>query len=206
MVLLKGYDHFIAEPKGVRMNTYISMLRGINVSGQKKIAMSALVSMYERLGLTRVRTYVQSGNVVFESDESQAGSLKLRIEAQIQKTFNYEVPVIVRRPEDLQRILGGNPFLRRDGVIIEQLYVTFLDGEPATVGLKGLPNPNADGDEFVLGEQELFLWCPNGFGRTKLNNNFFERKLKVAATTRNWKTVTALQEMVGLFVISKVSR
>jgi len=188
------------------MNTYISMLRGINVSGQKKIAMSALVSMYERLGLTRVRTYVQSGNVVFESDESQAGSLKLRIEAQIQKTFNYEVPVIVRRPEDLQRILGGNPFLRRDGVIIEQLYVTFLDGEPATVGLKGLPNPNADGDEFVLGEQELFLWCPNGFGRTKLNNNFFERKLKVAATTRNWKTVTALQEMVGLFVISKVSR
>jgi uncharacterized protein (DUF1697 family) len=140
---------------------------------------------------------VQSGNVVFESADAQAGDLARRIEAQIRSTFGYQVPVLVRRPEDLRRILADNPFLRREGTAIEQLYVTFFDGAPARAGLEGLPNPNADGDEFALGVEEVFLWCPNGYGRTKLNNNFFERKLKMAATTRNWKTVMALQEIAS---------
>jgi uncharacterized protein (DUF1697 family) len=177
------------------MHTYISLLRGINVSGKNRIAMPALQAMYIELGYSNVRTYVQSGNVVFDTLEQAPPILARQIEVEIEGTFSYEVPVIVRRPADFQRILATNPFLRRDGIHPDQLYVTFIASTASMVVLSDLPNPNADGDEYAMGERELYLFCPNGYGRTKLNNNFFERKLKLVATTRNWKTVIALEEM-----------
>ena len=177
------------------MNTYIALLRGINVSGQKKMQMAELREGFEGLGFGEVETYVQSGNVAFESEEGDGDELARQIEAEIEARFGYGVTVFVRRPEDFERILKGNPFLKRREVDIDRLYVTFLERAPGEEEAGRLAAPEGIADEFILGEREIFLYCPGGYGTTKLSNNFFERKLGMAATTRNWKTVNALWEM-----------
>jgi len=177
------------------MKTYISLLRGINVSGQKKIRMAELRSLYEALGLVRVESYLQSGNVVFDSDEPDGAKLAGLIEAEIEQTFGYSVPVLVRTPADFRRIIESNPFAGDRNEDPARLYVTFLYQLPAGEQWRKLASPTGTADEFVIGEQEIFLFCPNGYGRTKLSNNFFEKKLGVPATTRNWKTVNALYQM-----------
>ena len=179
------------------MNTFISMLRGVNVSGQNRIRMEALRGAYEALGLVEVRSYVQSGNVIFDSEEADASLLTGRIEAQIQKTFGYSVKVFLRGRGDLQRVIAGNPFLKARKEDPSKLHVTFLYGPPSAAALNDLQNPGDAADEFSVGEQEIFLFCPNGYGRTKLNNAFFERKLKLPATTRNWSSVNALCALAG---------
>jgi uncharacterized protein (DUF1697 family) len=177
------------------MPIFISMLRGINVSGQKKIKMAELSSLYESLGLAHVRTYVQSGNVVFVSPEPDAAKLAGLIEAQIEQTFGFAVTVFIRDNHDFQRIIDRNPFLGDRLEDPAKLHVTFLYRRPAESERRDLIVPSDQADEFIVGEQEIFLFCPNGYGRTKFSNNFFERKLKVSATTRNWKTVTALAKL-----------
>lgn len=177
------------------MNTFISMLRGINVSGQKKIRMQELRALYRSLGLDNVRSYVQSGNVIFDTPESDPAKLAGAIQNQIQQTFGYAVPVFIRTPADFQRIIAGNPFLNGRNEDPAKLYVTFLYQLPSPEKLNTLAAPNQSSDEFVIGEQEIFLYCPTGYGRTKLSNQFFEKKLQVPATTRNWKSVNALHTL-----------
>ncbi len=157
--------------------------------------MDGLRGLCEALNLANVRTYVQSGNIVFESDEQDASILAERIENQIQTTCGYSVPVLIRSPRELQCIIASNPFLQERHEDPAWLHVTFLYESPSEARLKELKNPNEDGDEFSLGEKEIFLFCPNGYGRSKLSNNFFERKLAVPATTRNWRTASALYQM-----------
>lgn len=179
------------------MNTFISMLRGINVSGQKKIRMTELRRLYESLNLVNVETYVQSGNVVFDSPEQDTLKLAKLLEAQIVHSFGYSVSVFIRTPNDFQRLLDSNPFSNERNEDPTKLHVTFLYHPSSESRLSRLEIPNDGVDEFFVGEQEIFLFCPNGYGRTKLSNNFFERKLDVPATTRNWKTVNALGEMIN---------
>jgi uncharacterized protein (DUF1697 family) len=176
------------------MNTYISMLRGINVSGQKQVRMADLKSIYEALRLGNVRTYVQSGNVVFESDEQDAEKLANSIEAQIEKTFGFSVPVLIRTANDFRRIIEGHPFKNEEPL---RVLVTFLYGPPDQAKLDDLSRYEYKVDKFAIGEQEIFLFCPGGYGKSKLSNTFFEKKLGVSATTRNWKTVKALYEMAS---------
>jgi uncharacterized protein (DUF1697 family) len=176
-------------------STFISLLRGINVSGQNKLAMDELRNLYERLNLANVTSYVQSGNLVFESEERDSSRLARKIESQIEQTFGYSIPVIIRMADELHRILTTNPFLKGKNVDSTKLHVTFLHGSPPMMKLNKLKNPDKEGDEFSIGEGEIFLFCPNGYGRTKLSNAYFERKLNVSATTRNWKTVNALYKM-----------
>ena len=177
------------------MKTFISMLRAINVGGQKKIAVQALQRAYEQLNLANVRTYVQSGNVVFDCEEQEISILTKRIETQIEQTFGYPVPVFMRDMQDFHRIITSNPFLKGRNEDPSKLHVTFLYEPPSEVILGNLINTFADGDEFSPGEQEIYLFCPNGYGRTRLSNSFFERKLSIPATTRNWRTVNALYRM-----------
>jgi uncharacterized protein (DUF1697 family) len=179
------------------MNTFISMLRGINVSGQKKIYMAELRSLYESLNLVNVETYVQSGNVVFDSTEQNASRLAELIEAQIEQSFGYSVSVFIRDTEDFQRIIDNNPFSNERNEDPAKLHVTFLYSSPAESRLSSLEIPSDGVDEFLVGDKEIFLFCPNGYGRTKLSNNFFERKLNMPATTRNWKTVNVLHKMAN---------
>jgi uncharacterized protein (DUF1697 family) len=179
------------------MSTFISMLRGINVSGVRKIAMPELKAVYEALGFTNVSTYVQSGNVVFDSPGTVAQQAASRIESAIQERFAFSVPVFIRSAADLRRIVETNPFLIPRRAVPARLYVTFLYETPDPSRLTGLASLDGAGDEFVIGEQEIFIFCPNGYGRSKLNNTIFENKLKMPATTRNWNTVRALLEMAG---------
>ncbi len=176
-----------------KINTYISLLRGINVSGQKKILMANLRALYETLGFANVQTYVQSGNVIFTSEAAdQPGELAMRIQSGINARYGFEVPVFIYTPADFARILAANPFPQADRA---RLMVTFLAGPlplPETLSI-----PASGRDEYVFGEQEIYIHCPDGFGNSKLSNNLWEQKLKRTATTRNWNTVSALYRMAG---------
>jgi uncharacterized protein (DUF1697 family) len=142
------------------MNTFISMLRGINVSGQKKIRMVELRDLYASLNLVDVETYVQSGNVVFDSTESDASKLAELIEARIEKTYGYAVPVFIRDGNDFQRIVVSNPFLNERNEDPAKLYVTFLYSALFEPRLSDLAIPTGEAAEFSIGDKEVFLFCP----------------------------------------------
>ena len=176
------------------VQTYISLLRGINVSGQKQVRMADLGSLYESLGLDTVQTYVQSGNVVFGSTEQDSTKLSKAIEAQIEATFGFSVPVLIRTAKDFQRIIESHPSAREEPA---RVLVTFLYARPDQAQWEDLRRYQDNVDKFALGNQEIFLYCPGGYGKTKLSNTFFEKKLGVTTTTRNWKTVNALYQMAS---------
>ena len=175
---------------------FISLLRGINVSGQKQIKMTDLKALYESLGFIDVKTYIQSGNVIFQSAEIENPELLVRkIENAIQEKFGFDVPVIIRTKTELQRIIESNPILAFKENDEDRLYVTFLEKLPDKTAIEKLSEFDFSPDKFVLIEKEIFIFCPNGYGKTKINNTFFESKLKLKATTRNWKTVNTLAKM-----------
>jgi len=175
----------------------ISMLRGINVSGQKTIRMPELKALVESLGFTQVTTYLQSGNVVFDCANGEVSTIAGSLEKAIERHFGFTVSVLMRDRDDFRRIIEGNPFLTGRNEDPERLHVTFLSALPSAVAVKDLETSIDTTDEYFLSGKEIYLFCPNGYGRTKLSNTFFEKKLKVAATTRNWKTVNALYAMVN---------
>jgi len=174
------------------MNKYISLLRGINVGGQNKIRMADLKSLYKSLGLENVQTYLQSGNVVFDTDEQDLVKLRKSIEAQIETTFGFSVPVLIRTGDEFRQIIKNHPYAGEEAI---RVLVTFLYDRPEKSKLDELSQYEDKVDQFAIGEQEIFLFCPGGYGRTKLSNTFFEKKLDVNATTRNWKSVNALYGM-----------
>jgi uncharacterized protein (DUF1697 family) len=177
------------------MNTYISLLRGINVSGQKKIKMEALKTVYQNAGLNDVTTYIQSGNVIFKSSESDSDRLADMIEQSIKDEFGYPVFILIRKKEDLEKILKINPFLKIETTDAAKLHVTFLFGEPQSTRVVTLNEFKSARDTFQVIGREIFVYCPDGYGQTKLSNTFFEKKLSLSATTRNWKTVNTLVDM-----------
>ena len=176
---------------------YIAILRGINVSGQKMIKMDALKLMFESMKFKNVKTYIQSGNVVFQDKENDTDALAKKIQIQIQKQFGFEVPVMVKGEEELENVITNNPFFKRKDIDITKLHVTFLSSVPNQTGIDKIKDGNYSDDEYIIVDKAVYLYCPNGYGNTKLNNNFLENKLKVTATTRNWKTVNELFRMVN---------
>ena len=177
--------------------TFIALLRGINVVGHKIIKMAELAKLFESLKFRSVRTYVQSGNVIFETSASNSATLSRTIEMAIEKKFGFSVSVILRTPEELKKIVTGNPLLKDRGVQIERLYVTYLKELPEKKLVSSLEMNQASNEKYIVKAREIYLYCPNGYGRTKLNNNIFEKKLNVVATTRNWNTTTTLLEMAA---------
>jgi uncharacterized protein (DUF1697 family) len=177
------------------MQTWILLLQGINVSGRKRMAMPELQSMLADLGFIHPRTYIQSGNAVFSSPESNRSDLSLSIETGIADRFGYETPVFLRPLEDFARVIRENPFLTGRQEDPGYLHVTFLTNPLADHDRAGLIPPPSITDEFQPGIEEIYLFCPEGYGRTKLNNPFFERKLKTRVSTRTWNTVLTLHRM-----------
>ena len=173
------------------------MLRGINVSGQKKIHMADLKSLYEALGLENVQYYLQSGNVVFDSNEKDVTKLKKSIKTQIESDYGFSVPVLILMGGYFRRLIESKLFAKERSENPSKVMVTFLYERPDQSKLNDLNFPENESCEFVVEEHEIFLHCPDGYGRSKLSNNFFEKKLGVIATTRNWKTVDALYEMAS---------
>ena len=174
------------------MTTYISLLRGINVSGQKLIKMDVLRKSYESMGFHNVTTYLQSGNVIFEGNDFEINNLEQKISRQIEKDFGFEVPVIVLTIEKLKQVIENNPFLKDPNKDQSFLHVTFLSSKPEQYDHKTIEDKKQNGEEISISNTAVYLFCPNGYGRTKLNNNFLEVKIKVGATTRNWKTTNEL--------------
>lgn len=172
------------------MPTYISILRGINVSGQKKIKMVNLKNLYESLGFENVQTYIQSGNVVFEHKETTATALQKIIFDAIQKHYGFEVPNLVLSPTEIETALKKNPF--KD---IDKMYFTFLEETPSKENIEKLYTYSFDEEYYELIDKVIYFHCPNGAGKAKMSNNFFENKLKVMATSRNLNTTKKLLEM-----------
>jgi uncharacterized protein (DUF1697 family) len=177
------------------MNTYISMLRGINVGGHNQIRMAELKKLYEGLGFEAVVTYVNSGNVVFRSRETDPAVMIRLIQARLLESLSADAPVLIRKPRDFGRILANNPFLTGRSEDTSRLYVMFLSAPPDPSNLARLVKPADSEEEFIPGEEELFLFFPGGLGRTKLTTAWFERNLKLFTTTRNWNTINALYRL-----------
>ncbi|HXS37969.1 MAG TPA: DUF1697 domain-containing protein [Flavipsychrobacter sp.] len=177
------------------METFISILRGINVTGYNTLPMADLRAMYEEMKFKDVTTYIQSGNVICKGANASDEGLAQKIEKAILKKFNLTVPVIIRTVKEIDKVIAANPFTKRKDVDLQRLYVTFLAENPQKANLAAIKSYNNPPDEFVILGKEVYLYCPSGYGNTKLSNTFFENKLKVKATTRNWKTVNKLLEL-----------
>ncbi len=182
------------------MTTYISILRGINVGGQKKVKMADLKDLYQSLNFNDVKTYIQSGNVVFQCQDSSPSKLREKIENKIKEVFDFHVPVLIRTKDEIQKIIEDNPFKKED---IKHLYVTFISDSPVEKPVKEKLIKEAnkiknESEKLSISEREIYLYLPNGYGKTKLSNDFFERKLNVSATTRNWRTVNRLLDIALL--------
>ena len=170
---------------------YIALLRGINVSGQKMIKMAELKKLFEALGFENVVTYLQSGNVVFDYKKISEDKLKNLIEKEIKNNYGFDVSIIIRTPGEIKKLLNKNPY--DEGEENEnKIYFVFLDAVPDKERIDKLMSTDYEPEKFVISGKEICFFCPNGYGRAKLNNNIFENKLKVVATTRNLKTVREL--------------
>ena len=173
--------------------TKIALLRGINVSGKNIIKMADLREILESGGLKNVRTYIQSGNIVFESG-LKFNNLEKRISNAIKDTYSFDVPVMVRDRLFFENMVAANPFKKNDP---KQIAAAILSKAPTASSVKALNELKLkfSPDEFHIAKDIVYLCCPNGFGRTKLTNTFLEKKLGVSATTRNWRTIARLIEM-----------
>lgn len=177
-------------------STYVCLLRGINVSGHKMMKMDRLRACLESIGLKEVRTYLQSGNAVFDVPAPLKKDLAKTIGSKIADDFGFTVPILVLSSKEWEKARTENPFLKEKGIDPGKLHVTFLATAPATAALEKLALLKAGEDQYREIGQRLYLYCPGGYGNTKLSNQAIERILKVEATTRNWKTVNALAGML----------
>ncbi|WP_128547634.1 DUF1697 domain-containing protein [Larkinella soli] len=175
-------------------HTLIALLRGINV-GSKQVSMPVLKSLFEQLGHSNVRTYIQSGNVVFEAETGDTATVASELGKAIQEHFGFEVKVLIRTAGEMKTVLDGNPLAGRAEGDRKKLHVTFLDREPESDRLDKIHPDGFLPDAFAVRGREIYLVCPDGYGRTRLSNSFFESRLKQTATTRNWNTVHELVRM-----------
>lgn len=179
------------------MPTYISMLRGINLAGHNRINMRELQAALEEMGFQQVKTYIQSGNVVFKTAKISPERLSQKIEEKVRSDFGFSISVISKTAEDLAATIQKNPFLKQSGIDPTRLHVTFLSAVPDEAALKKLAAMPAEPDRFYCLGCDIYLHCPEGYGRTKLSNNAIEKALSLRATTRNWRTVNKLHEMAS---------
>ena len=177
------------------MKKFVALLRGINVSGQKNINMSDLKLLFEEIGFRNVETYIQSGNVIFSSKDLSTNKLETKISSGIKKRFGFDVQVFILTPEEIESTLKNNPFIKKKKEI-ERLYVTFLSEFPLKENVQKLNSTDYSPEEYKIDGKQIYLFFPDGYGKAKLNNNLFEHKLKLNGTTRNWKTVKTLFELI----------
>jgi len=176
------------------MQTYIAILRGINVSGHKIIKMAELREHLSSLGFSNLITYIQTGNIIFQSREKKNNVLEEMIHQNIKDHYSFDVPVIVRTQKEWKSVVNRVPF-NLDKVDITRVAVTFLKEKPTQIPIEEINKFKAANDEIVFENKELYLHIPDGFGNSKLTLNVFEKNLKVSATTRNWRTTLRLFEM-----------
>ncbi len=174
------------------MNTYIALFRGINVGGKHILPMKELVKILEGLGCSQIKTYIQSGNVVFNSEENNRNTLAEKISLSIAESFQFKPKVLLLEAAELEEAIKNNPFLTENG---KALHFSFLEALPESPDLEGLTALKTDTEEFKLQGRIFYLYAPDGIGRSKLAAKV-EQKIGVGLTARNWNTVSKLFEMV----------
>ncbi len=165
------------------------------MAGHNRIKMSDLADLYLKLGLKDPETYIQSGNVIFNDqfDRDQSGIEQTIFEG-IKERLGLSIPVMIRSVKEMKDIISNNPFTG-DNIDITKLAVIFLTGKPSDLQISKVKNIEYPPDRFSIIGREIFIYCPNGFGRTKIYTGFFESKMKVTGTGRNWNSVNTLLEI-----------
>ncbi len=177
------------------MPVYISLLRGINVGGNKKIKMAELTMLYESMGFTSVHTLLQSGNIVFESDGVDMGRLGSTIETGIEQHYGFQSKIIMRTRDQWQAVIDNHPYSPAQLTEPSKLLIVFLQEVAAARAFNVLLEAHTGPEIIHNGGQELYVFYPNGMGRSKLDHSFIERKLKITTTGRNWNTVNKLLKL-----------
>jgi uncharacterized protein (DUF1697 family) len=173
----------------------VALLRGINVGGKNKLPMRDLVAMFVEAGCEDVSNFIQSGNVIFRAAPRLTARLPVLITAQIATKFGHSPPVILRTTEQLRAAIADNPFMV-EGVDENALYVMFLAEKPSAAGIASLDPNRSPPDIFKVLGQEIYLNLVTGAAKTKLTNDYFDRKLATTSTARNWRTVNKLLELM----------
>lgn len=176
------------------MPTYAALLRGINLGGKNMLPMKDLVALCEQSGCARVRTYIQSGNVIFNCSTAAARKVAADLTQAIEQRFHLRVPVILRSAAELDDIVSNNPFLKA-GADEKWLFVMFLQSLPEPARVAALDPDRSPPDKFEVRGREVFAHCPVGVGPSKLTNAWFDSKLATISTGRNWRTVCKLRDM-----------
>jgi uncharacterized protein (DUF1697 family) len=171
---------------------FIALLRGINVGGKNKIPMKDLCNMLIELGFKDILTYIQSGNILFHSQIENQTELCQLISEKIQEKTCFSVQVVVMTLNELKNVIQNNPFVLDNSKNKDFFHVTFLSDYPVLYKIKTITESTYIPDEFIVSEKAVYLYCPQGYGNTKLTNTFFEKKSGVTATTRNWRTTNEL--------------
>jgi len=177
------------------MGVMVAMLRGVNVGGRNRIGMAELRSLCAGLKLRDAQTYVQSGNVVFRTEERDRAALAKRLESAIEKKCGFRPSVILRTAAELKRVIARNPVAKRRGVEPAKLLCTFLSGEPDAEAREKIRGMKTDPEEMWIDGSELYIYFPNGAGKSKLAWSKMGEILGVAGTGRNWNSVLKLLEM-----------
>lgn len=176
---------------------YVALLRGINVGGHHKLPMKTLVALFETVGCRDVKTYIQSGNVVFTAESELASNLPQSIPKAVANALGFAPPIILRSAAEMTRIVADNPYLEhRDEP--KTLHIVFLADRPSPEEAGRLDPDRSPPDRFTVRGREIYLHCPNGLARTKLTNAWFDSKLSTISTMRNWRTTCQLLEMTQL--------
>lgn len=177
------------------MSIFVSLFRGINVGGKRIVPMKELKELYESLGFKDVVTYIQSGNVVCSSDDADMALVSQRIEESFGAKFGFHSNVIVRTAAELQAIIECNPFQDQPAQEANRQIVLFLALQPASTAQEDIRQAYSGPEELYLIGRELYIYYPNGVGRSKLTLTLLEKKLKTAGTGRNWNTVLQLHKL-----------
>jgi uncharacterized protein (DUF1697 family) len=176
--------------------TYLALLRGINLGPKNKIAMPDLAEVFSEAGCSDVRTYIQSGNVIFTASSDLSARLPDVITAQIQKRFGHKVPVMLRTLGEMRAVTRSNPFLK-EGVTEDILHVMFLADLPKPSAVKSLDPDRSPPNRFIVRGKEVYLLFPDGFARNKLTSSYFDSKLGTIGSVRTWRTAIKLLELMA---------
>jgi uncharacterized protein (DUF1697 family) len=180
-----------------RPSTHIALLRGINVGGKNRLPMKQLVAMFADAGARDVQSYIQSGNVVFGAKAALAKRMPELIREAIRTQFGHDVPVVLRSASELAKVVAANPYLRA-GAEPSSLHVAMLADKPSKAQIASLDPRRSPHDEYVVVGRDIYMRCPNGIGKSKLTNAYFDAKLGTVSTVRNWRTMLTLVELSSL--------
>jgi uncharacterized protein (DUF1697 family) len=175
---------------------YVALLRGVNVGGARPLPMEALRALFADAGAKNVESLIQSGNVVFAATEASAPQILADVGARISREFGFAAPIVLRDATAWKTLIDGNPFLG-DGADPDTLHALCLSETPSPDALARLDPSRSPGDEFEVRGRDIYLRLPSGVARTKLTNAWFDSKLRVTSTLRNWRTVMKLGELVA---------